>query len=159
MCTHYLDHAALFHTTASFSTGWAMLTLGWLRDASTTKGKRSIMFNQSLRVRNAGLGGRAQFLRQAGALPLFEAASWSHSIAPFTSTQAAMLKSQTKLTWRVTQSLLSQTCWLSKTPKETESMRLKQPSTKKFISQRDFLCRVAPLKNLYFCASIERERD
>lgn len=70
--------------TASCSSDWALLTLGWRRDAPTTKGKRSIMFNQSLRVKNAGPRW-GNTIPKAGALPLFEAASWSHSIALFSS--------------------------------------------------------------------------
>lgn len=73
----------------------------WL-DSSITKGKRSIMFDQSLRVKNAA--GPWWEHRIPDASDLF----FEEVPDPTASTQPTMLKSQTNLTWRVTQSLLSQ---------------------------------------------------
>lgn len=87
-----------------FSSG----NIRWWLDSSITKGKRSIMFDQSLRVKNAAGPWWEQRIPDASDL-FFEEVS-----DPTASTQPTMLKSQTKLTWRVTQSLLSQRCLKSR---------------------------------------------
>lgn len=99
---------------------WHRFTGGnirWWLYSSLTKGKCSIMFNQSSRVKNVGpwWGNR---IPDASDLS-FWSKLWSHSILLFKSTHQVMEGSQTKLTWRVTQRLLSQRCWHSMSAKET----------------------------------------